>query len=514
MGGGGTPRSSHHSRGTGGFLTVTVIATQAAGWLIGRRYAGECTGPLVQLTGASATVGYLRLGDLGTVVPLAALVWLASLLVPAWLLVTTGMSDDNRALRRTLAVTTAVTAAFAAPIVVVANRQARASSTWWWTAGPRAASSRAHVLFALDTAAVVGTLLIVGIVVVRSYRGQDRAVRRLLRPVVIPGVAWAAFTIVAQLARLPGPRWAFGTGRAMTAPAVLLLQIVPILAVTALVGGVAWVDLAVPRLLRTSSGLTLDADNHPETIDRYLSETLGDPSARVVFRSAGDDEWIDGSGRPARLGEDPDRAVTVLMRGDAILGAIEHDASHTASPETIELLAAGVALALDNHRLVAMASASVEGARRLAAQLVTAGEIARSELLCALTAGPLSEIDRALGDVRRGSDLETIAGRLRDAAAQVRRLSHGLFPAELIDGGLQVALTEVATVPRHRYSLAVEVTAFLAATHDPGAVLEDDGNQLRIRLSRPLHDDVVAARVAVLGGSIDGARISLPVEGS
>src|SRR5262249_14960703 len=115
--------------------------------------------------------------------------------------------------------------------------------------------------------------------------------------------------------------------------------------------------------------------------------------------------------------------------------------------------------------------------------------------------------DLAFGRVTAAAD------RLQNVAADVRTISHGLYPSELTDGGLHAVLTQISAVPTRRFPPAVEITAFLAADGDSGASMKSEPGRLVIALSRPPVEPMLVARVAALGGTIQGSSISLPVTG-
>jgi hypothetical protein len=358
---------------------------------------------------------------------------------------------------------------------------------------------------------VIGALASISFVTVQRLARSDRAVRRLLRPVLVPGLVWGASTAAGQGVRVFSPRWALDALRHYTPMFALPFQIMPILALTGILAGVAWVELVTPRMRRTTSGVVVTAKDGDTQVSDYLARALADPSVRVVFRGSGDATWVDATGHTTSLStEDPDRAVTVLRRDEVVLGAIEHDAALASQPETIELVVTAVALAIESERLVALANIRVEDARRLTARLVTSSDAAREQLRQALTAGPLRElaqIELALSD---DGNLEPAAAQLKKVAAEVRHISHGLLPPGLADSGLRAALSEAAEVPDRRFADAVEITAYLAAVHDPEARLTYADDELSITLSSKPTDPIVLDRVTVLGGTVDGCTITLP----
>ena len=499
----------------GGFLSVTLMAFLVSGALITRRTRRRWTGPLVQVVALAVVLGTTRQGDLGTLSAVYGALWLATLLLPAVLVLDHPDGIRGPWLRSMLAVSVAITAALAAPIVLSAHGGSGASTAWWYTSTPHGADALAKLLFGVHTAVATATLLIVLAVMIRRLVTADRAFRRLLNPVWIPGLVWALATVIGQWAQLFGPAWAVEQsqgGFSYTAPALFLLQVVPFLAVMLVLSGIVWTELVIPRLRRTSAGVAIDAVHEPAEVTRYLASSLGDPSVTIAFRGPDEAPWVDVRGSPAVISDDSDRAELVLRRDGVVLGVITLDAALAAEPEAVELGASAAAFAIDNARLAALANARVEESRRLTARLVTAGDAVRADLKETLDEGPLRELADIELALSRGADMEDAARRLQEVAADVRGISHGVFPPELASDGLAAALPQLAS-PQRRFAPAIEVTAFLAARNDPLACLRDETDRLEIELSEAPTGANLLDRVTVLGGRVDGKVITLPVVG-
>jgi hypothetical protein len=260
--------------------------------------------------------------------------------------------------------------------------------------------------------------------------------------------------------------------------------------------------------------MAMDAVGDSTDVNRYLAGALGDQSVKIVFHDRDEEApWVDAKGRAAEISEESERAVMILRRDGVVLAAIDFDAALAAVPDAVELGATAAAFAVDNARVVALARARAEESRRLTARLVTAGEAVRAELHGILDAGPLRElaaIDLALS---HGADPEDVARRLQNVSADVRSISHGVYPPELTSGGLAAALPHLSSSVR-RYAPAIEVTAFLAAWGDPDASLYDEVDNLRIELSQAPVETSLLDRVSVLGGTVEGNTITIPLKGS
>jgi hypothetical protein len=509
---------------TGSFLTLGVVVALVTGVLITRYQPQRWTGPLILLIAATAFAGAGSQGP-GPASPVYGLVFLATILLPGLLVVSQVDALQSRRLTLLLSGPIAMTAALAVPVVLAAHGRAGANPTWWNTVlvghhavrlpTRRQALPLAHALFVAHTSvALLGLIVVMAALLVLLIR-SDRALRRLIGPVAVAGLAWAMATGAAQLARLSGAGWALGSsGRSLTAPATFLLQIVPIIAVASIVAGVAWVELAVPRLQRTTAGVAMRSASGSTDVTTYLAGALGDPSVKVFFRRPGDAGWVDVAGRQGSPAvDDSDRALTTVGREGVEFGAIEYDASLASQPDAIELAVTAAAFALDSERLVALANARAEDARRLTARLVSSADAVREELRGQLVAGPLRNLERTEDALAAGGDLADAARELQEVAADVRRISHGVYPAELNEGGLPAVLTHATEVPAARFEPAIEITAFLAAGGDSGARIKAEPGQLVISLSEPPRDPTLLERVAVLDGAIDGHTIVLPVAG-
>ena len=113
----------------------------------------------------------------------------------------------------------------------------------------------------------------------------------------------------------------------------------------------------------------------------------------------------------------------------------------------------------------------------------------------------------------RGGHLHARAKPQRRCAStttEVRNLSHGLFPRDLEERGLAEVLTD-AGVPRRGSSAAVEMTCYLLAYDDTGAVFDDSGDEIVVQRTRAPRPELVE-RVEALGGQVDGTVATIPTE--
>jgi hypothetical protein len=324
---------------------------------------------------------------------------------------------------------------------------------------------------------------------------------------------WAVAALASEWAGLSGPAWAIDTpSGGLTRTALLVLGLLPVVATEALVAALVWRDVIVPARSHVGSDVTGE-DLRTSDVAAYLGRALADPSVRVMFGD-GTGGWVDHEGHPTVAGRDPDRLTTTLVRDGVLLGAIECDPSLASEPEAIELVATPAGLAIDTERLASLARARVREAQQLTSRLLTSSDAARDQLRAELDAGPVRELDELSEELRRAPDLDLdrVATRLRQISEDVRAVSRGLLPPELATGGLASALPDASSAPSRRLPEAVEVTAFLLADGRQGARLVDEGPRLVIDLGRPPTEAAVLDRIEVLGGSVAGSTVTLPIE--
>jgi hypothetical protein len=258
-------------------------------------------------------------------------------------------------------------------------------------------------------------------------------------------------------------------------------------------------------------------------VERFLSRALADPSIRVLYPVAPVDggwveEWMDGNGEIVNPDvSNSDRAVTLIRRGSTVIGMIEQDAAAATRPDAVELVATGAGLIMETERLSAAARRDLEQSRLLAVRLLSASDDPRAELRAELLTGPLEDLACAAADLADGATIGEIAPRLAAVSAQVRTISHGVFPHSLTSGGLSAALPK-ADVPDRRFSAPIEMTAYLLARSDQTAVIDESTRIGRpvLRISTGVDPaPTVRDRVAALDGRLEQTdsrwTISLPV---
>jgi hypothetical protein len=481
------------SGGQAVFVTVAVLAAPVLATAMNRRHPGEWNGALLGATVLLAAFAGCRLADLNGFSAVAGPTALLVALLPAVAIVLYPALQVPR--RTALAISALAAAAFVVGTAVAAIALTRddVPSPWWVTDHPASAGAVANGLLAVYTVVVVVGAAITAALVVGRYRAGPRHARASARPLVYPALGWtisatatAVWTFVAGIA---APQLDFSTNDTGTAFALL-----PAVLVGALAAGIGWLDLAVRQPGRTSGVPRVVLP----PVQIYLARALADPSIRVAYpagtAAARFDEvefWVDRDGRILALRPDaPDRAIAVIERAGVVIGLVEHDAVTASRPDAVELVATGAGLMMETEWLTASANRDLEVCRLLAIRLLSAADEPRAALRSQLVEGPLAELDAVALALADGALLADCVPALSAVTAEVRAISHGVFPDELAAG---------------------ELTAYLVTRDDPDAtVLASDGG-LRITTRRD-PEPQVRDRVTALGGVVAAAGAGWIVE--
>lgn len=193
------------------------------------------------------------------------------------------------------------------------------------------------------------------------------------------------------------------------------------------------------------------------TVDVALAETLGDPSLQVVYAIA-DGRPVDASGRVVDIA-DPGlgRGTAAVNIGPRPVAWIIYDATLISEPGYVESAGQVAALALERERLTAELMVRSRELEQSRVRIIETGDDERRRIaqdlhdglqsqlvLLALRAGLLTEVDGASPEVvRRATQLRR---ELDSAAAELRRLVHGLMPALLVERGLYAATEDLVAL--------------------------------------------------------------------
>src|SRR3954447_11632108 len=388
-------------------------------------------------------------------------------------------------------------------------------------------------------------------ILVQRWRHASRPLRRSLGPVLATGsVATVLSGCALVLTQVSDSAAGVGLGLAATTA----IAFVP---VGFLVG------LLRSRLARGAVGelvLELGGPLAPGELAGALARALGDPSLELVYRRPDSDTYVALAGDPVTLPDDPARrAVSHVVRDGRRIAAVTYDPALRENPDLVESACSAAGLAIDNERLQAELRARLADLHASRARLVDATEVERRRIERDLHDGTqqrlvamgmtLGLLDARLPDAPHARPLVAEARTaLATALAELRDLTHGIYPTVLTERGLPAALDELcrrAAIPARlvvhtdpgrssRLSASVEAAAYYvasealtnAAKHSGAAearvTLEQAGHRLHLEVA----DDGVggaglaggtglrglADRVETLGGRL--TVVSPPGEGT
>jgi signal transduction histidine kinase len=216
-------------------------------------------------------------------------------------------------------------------------------------------------------------------------------------------------------------------------------------------------QLQAGRVLRTLVG---DALRRPSLgdLEGMLRRPLGDPGLRLGFRNPTTREWVDADGGVLAPGEG--QRLTEFEQDSDLAVAIVHDVQLSEDPELLETAAEVALLALEH---VELATAQERSLRELAdsrARLTDASDRERRKLERDLHDGAQQrltavqiKLQRAIegvDDERLAVELDSVSRDATAAVAELRTLSHGIYPTVLRSAGVAKALRSLAmtaTVP-------------------------------------------------------------------
>jgi signal transduction histidine kinase len=308
--------------------------------------------------------------------------------------------------------------------------------------------------------------------------------------------------------------------------------------VSLMAAGVAASGLRARRLARQVTRAVIAAVPDATALTAALGSCIGDPHLALVF--PGESGTVDADGRPARAAGHS-VAVIRVTRSDGPVAEVRYSARLIGA--AYQLVAAVRAAGLVIEHVAAQARLLAELAELAASRqrIIKAGDAERQRLERDLHDGA----QQRLIALQVALQMAAHAGRAEETASyiaarqavgvaleELRDIAHGIHPAALTDGGLQVGLrtlAETSPVPLaidgcdlRRYPAAVEAAAYRviadavriagqAAGREAITVTTGGpGDRLCIRLStggldRAAGDQIVAGardRIVALNGSV------------
>jgi signal transduction histidine kinase len=204
-----------------------------------------------------------------------------------------------------------------------------------------------------------------------------------------------------------------------------------------------------------------EASAEPALLDDLMVRALGDPSARVVWAAGADrDCVVDSEGTP--FGVRQDRGWWPIGADRPPAGGLLYDADLVADTGLVATVAAPLALAIDNRRLVVelrsalhqlhLAAEDVRTSRR---RIVVAADAERRRIAQDLHDGAQQRIVVVGMEVqrlaRRADDADLVRSVVARVAAlcellldELRGLVQGIMPSRLQERGLEAAVVALA----------------------------------------------------------------------
>jgi signal transduction histidine kinase len=357
--------------------------------------------------------------------------------------------------------------------------------------------------------AIVGVAFLVWLLLERR-RSRALVQRRAIEPVLAAAAALAlAYGAFAVLQ--PSGGVLFSGLRAATAAAGVAVPLALLLGqVGATIAPARNVARFVPRLERMS----------PEDIERLMREVLGDPTLVLALWAPEQSAFVAVDGAVvATHGGGRNRVVTPLERRGRPFAAVVHDPLLDDGRGTVEGIATICLMLLENMRLVdelrasqlRFATAAYTERVRLERNLHDGAQ----QRLLNLQFRILNTAEAVHGNGTRG-ELEAIANEAAGAAAELRALARGLYPALLRERGVVDSLREVALAARTpirivdgvgaaRYPSAIEAAVYFSAHEAIQNAAKHAGAAAKVTVRVDRREDDLVFSIADDGAGFDVA---------
>ncbi|NQX12038.1 sensor histidine kinase [Microbacteriaceae bacterium VKM Ac-2855] len=203
--------------------------------------------------------------------------------------------------------------------------------------------------------------------------------------------------------------------------------------------------------------LTRDGVDRP-VWEARLARTLRDASLRVFWWDESAGRYRDAQGDPV----DPDAlargaALLPIVSNDGPIALIRHDRALTDNSRLLTAVATALRLSVDNGRLRAELERTLADVRESRLRLVEAADDARKRIERDLHDGSQQQLvslaialrmarsaAEQSGDALVAQQLEGAARQLAQALTSLRELARGIHPSLLAEGGLELAIPELA----------------------------------------------------------------------
>jgi hypothetical protein len=170
----------------------------------------------------------------------------------------------------------------------------------------------------LGLASMVAWTILAMFLMVRRLARSSPTRRRVIAPVLVPGLFFTAFAAADAAYRLR-------RGSAAIDEVELGLWILEAAALVGIALGVAseWVRESRTRAKVARLVVELDESPAPEALREVLSSVLADPELELAY-PIGDGRFVDAEGQVVDVGRRPGRTVTPLVRGQEVVAVIGH----------------------------------------------------------------------------------------------------------------------------------------------------------------------------------------------
>jgi len=292
--------------------------------------------------------------------------------------------------------------------------------------------------------------LIVAIRLASRVRDANSLLRRTLTPVLVVAIG-RLLALVAFLAA----RRASADSALTLAAAWSVSFAVPALAAAFLVGLARW-HLFVTAGVQTVNARLREMPG-PGEVQELLADAFDDPGLEIASWSSKRHHWIDAAGHALkRPGIDSGRHLTEVREGPPPAVAIVHDAALAEDSAFVESAATAASVAFASDRVAARTAGLVRELRASRARIVAAADSERRRIerdlhdgaqqhlvgLCIHLelAAEVAERDHPAN----AAELRRLVGEVEQALEEIRSLTHGIYPAMLLDGGLEAAVRSAA----------------------------------------------------------------------
>ncbi len=292
--------------------------------------------------------------------------------------------------------------------------------------------------------------LIVAIRLASRIRDANSLLRRTLTPVLVVAIGRLLALVAFLAARRASADSALTLAAAWTVAFAL-----PALAAAFLVGLGRWhlfVTAGVQKInarLREVPG--------PEEVQELLADAFDDPDLEIASWSSRARRWINAAGHPLREpAVDSDRYLSEVRDGHRPTVAIVHDISLAEDSAFVESAATAASVAFASDRVAARTAGLVRELRASRARIVAAADSERRRIERDLHDGAQQhlvglcihlELAAEAAEQDHPSDaaeLRKLVGEVEEALEEIRSLTHGIYPAMLVEGGLGVAVRSAA----------------------------------------------------------------------